>query len=92
MISRISGTIVQTSDKFIVVDVNGVGYQTYVSADTIADVINNKLKDIVLWTHLAVRENSMELFGFREMEELKFFEMLIDISGIGLPSLCINTT
>ncbi len=42
-----------------------------------------KDKRISLWTHLAVRENALDLYGFEHLNELNFFEMLIDISGIG---------
>lgn len=83
MIARISGSIVDIADKAIVVDVDGVGYQIYVSTTMMADIVNKKMTEIALWTHLAVRENSMELFGFPDRDEKYFFEMLIDISGIG---------
>lgn len=83
MISRISGTIVDTSIKAVIIDVGGVGYNIYVTPDTIATIENGNMPSITLWTHLAVRENSMELFGFPVRDELDFFEMLIDVSGIG---------
>ncbi len=83
MISRISGTIALATDKYIVVDVGGVGYQVFVSTNLLADIHRKNEEKVTLWTHLAVRENSMELFGFADIEELHFFEMLIDISGIG---------
>ncbi|HZX74816.1 MAG TPA: Holliday junction branch migration protein RuvA [Cyclobacteriaceae bacterium] len=81
MIARIEGTVVYMTDKFIVVDVNGVGYKTFVTADTIASCT---LGDTVaFWTYTAVRENSLDLYGFISMEEMSFFELLLDVSGIG---------
>lgn len=83
MISRISGTIVDTTNKSLVVDVHGVGYLVFVTTDAIARIESQNMETVTLWTYLAVRENAMELFGFFSQEELDFFQMLIDISGIG---------
>jgi len=83
MISRISGAIVQATEKYVVVDTGGVGYQIFTTTDTLAHIKNKKAEKAVFWTHLSVRENALELFGFEEIEELYFFQMLIDISGIG---------
>lgn len=83
MISRISGAMVDTTSKSLVVDVHGVGYLVFVTTDTIARVESQNMETVTLWTYLAVRENAMELFGFFSQEELEFFQMLIDISGIG---------
>ena len=80
MISRISGTIVDTTNKSLVVDVHGVGYLVFVTTDAIARVESQHMEAVTLWTYLAVRENAMELFGFFSQEELDFFQMLIDIS------------
>ncbi len=81
MIARISGTILEIFDRCFVIDVHGMGYAVYATADTLAQ--KHKGEEIALWTHLSVRENALELFGFPEIAELRFFEMLIDISGIG---------
>src|SRR3972149_2803132 len=81
MISRIEGKIVLKADKYIVVDVGGVGYKISVSPDTLAKL--PKEGSVSLFTHLHVREDALELYGFKEPNELEFFEMLIGISGIG---------
>mgnify|MGYP002134320775 FL=1 len=83
MISRISGTIIDITNKSLIIDVHGVGYLVFVTTDAIARVESQNLETVTLWTYLAVRENAMELFGFFSQEELEFFQMLIDISGIG---------
>jgi Holliday junction DNA helicase RuvA len=83
MISRIRGEIIHVDEKYIVVEASGVGYKVHATTDLIAKVSGVEKKDIAVWTHLAVRENSMEIFGFENMDEVRFFEMLIDISGIG---------
>src|SRR3989344_3409158 len=81
MISRIEGKIVLKADKYIVVDVGGVGYKISVSPDTLAKL--PKEGSVSLFTHLHVREDALELYGFKDIKELEFFEMLINISGIG---------
>ena len=81
MIARIEGTIIYISDKFLVVDVNGVGYKIHVTTDTI--LAHGTGDNVSFWTHTAVRENSLDLYGFSSTEELSFFEMLLDVSGIG---------
>lgn len=82
MISHISGSVLFSGDKFIIVDVGGVGYKLFVTPD----VLHKSSKvdvTISLWTHLAVREDSLDLYGFTEKAEVEFFEMLIGISGVG---------
>jgi len=83
MISRLEGLVSYVDPKFIVLDVNGVGYKIFAPVETFEYAKNNKNQKISLWTHLAVRENSMDLFGFKDKETLEFFELLISISGIG---------
>lgn len=81
MIGRIKGNIVFIGDKFIIVDVSGVGYKIYITNETIASISINE--EIILWTYTAVRENSLDLYGFSNSEGLSFFEMLLNVSGIG---------
>ncbi|HEY4715180.1 MAG TPA: Holliday junction branch migration protein RuvA [Candidatus Paceibacterota bacterium] len=80
MIAKVSGKILLKTDKFVVVDVGGLGYKVGISADTLAKI---KQEDISLFTHLHVREDALDLYGFLDQSELEFFEMLIGISGIG---------
>jgi Holliday junction DNA helicase RuvA len=81
MISHLSGKIVFRGEKFVVIDVSGVGYKVFVSPDSLRQM--GKGTDTSVWSHLSVRETSLELYGFVEYAELEFFEMLIQISGIG---------
>ncbi|OGD69544.1 Holliday junction DNA helicase RuvA [Candidatus Campbellbacteria bacterium RIFCSPLOWO2_02_FULL_35_11] len=81
MIMNLTGKIAYIGGNHIVINVSGVGYKVFVSNETIASVKENS--ETTLWTHLAVRENSMDLYGFLEREDLSFFEMLLTVSGIG---------
>lgn len=81
MIAHLNGKIIFRGDKFIIIEANGVGYKIFIAPEVIRKT--KKKEDFALWTHLHVRENIMELYGFLEYAELDFFEMLINISGIG---------
>lgn len=69
-------------DKFVIIDVRGVGYKIFVLPGALRAAKKND-NSLRLWTHLHVRENALELYGFMEYPELEFFETLIQISGIG---------
>ncbi|MFZ2072563.1 MAG: Holliday junction branch migration protein RuvA [Minisyncoccia bacterium] len=82
MIGSIKGKIILKTDKFLIVETSGVGYKISISSDTLSKA--KKIGDeISLWTHLHVREDALDLYGFTERQELEFFEMLINVSGIG---------
>jgi Holliday junction DNA helicase RuvA len=81
MISYIEGRVIFKGDRFLVIEANGIGYRVFVGPDVLRKA--KKEETIKLWTHLYVREDSMELYGFSEYAELDFFEILIQISGIG---------
>ena len=82
MIGSIKGKIILKTEKFLIVETNGIGYKISVSPDTLSKT--KKLNDeIFLWIHTHVREDAFDLYGFLNQEELEFFEMLINVSGIG---------
>ncbi len=83
MISHLSGTLLFASDRFIVVDVGGVGYKVRVVQDTLRVLRGAPEKKVSIWTHLVVREDALDLYGFQNEAELEFFELLISVSGIG---------
>ena len=66
-------------NKFLAIMANGLGYKVYALPDTL-----RKSGDTAsLWTHLRVKEDALDLYGFESYPELEFFETLIQISGIG---------
>ncbi|MDP6387918.1 MAG: Holliday junction branch migration protein RuvA [Candidatus Pacebacteria bacterium] len=83
MIAQLKGEIAEITGNSIVLLVGGVGYKVNMTIETIKKIRDSGSPVISLKTHLAVRETSLDLYGFLENEELKFFEMLISISGIG---------
>ncbi|MEK7568886.1 MAG: Holliday junction branch migration protein RuvA [Patescibacteria group bacterium] len=83
MIAHLSGTLLFASDRFIVIDVAGVGYKVRVTLDTLRMLRGKTAKEVSLWIHTIVREDTLDLYGFEHQAELDFFEMLISVSGIG---------
>ncbi len=94
MIGSIKGKIILKTDKFLIVETNGVGYKISVSPDVLSKTktppspsLDNggsgRGEEIFLWIHTHVREVAFDLYGFLEYKELEFFEMLISVSGIG---------
>ncbi|MFZ2484541.1 MAG: Holliday junction branch migration protein RuvA [Minisyncoccia bacterium] len=81
MIACLSGTIRHKDTRSLIVDVAGVGYKVLVTTETALEV--SPSSPVFLWTHLVVRETSLELVGFLDKETLDVFELLITISGIG---------
>jgi Holliday junction DNA helicase RuvA len=81
MIAHIKGEIIHTEEKFIIIEANNIGYKVFLSTDTILGCEQGEEKS--LWTYMAVRENSLDLYGFETKEEHAFFESLLDVSGIG---------
>ena len=81
MIGHIEGKLLFKGERHVVLDVGGVGYKIFVAAGTRKNL--ELEKNAKLWTHLHVKENALELYGFLHQAELEFFESLILISGIG---------
>ena len=82
MIERIRGILVEKSPTFVVVDVNGIGYGVNISAYT-AGKLPEVDSEVLLYTNLVVREDSMTLFGFADKTEKDIFLMLLDVNGVG---------
>ena len=82
MYAHLDGIIADMGVDTLVIDCNGVGYQLTVTADTLSSApgIGQRMK---VYTYLSVREDAMELYGFRTKEEKKMFERLKGVTGIG---------
>ena len=83
MIAQLKGEVVETKGNFIVLSVGGVGYRVNTTLETIKKINESGSPIVSIKTHLAVRETSLDLYGFLRSEELEFFEMLLSVSGIG---------
>lgn len=85
MYAYIKGTLEIKSSDHVVVEANGVGYKIFMSGNTIQRLgeLNSKVK---VFTHYHVREDNISLYGFYNLEELRMFELLISVSGVGAKS------
>ena len=82
MFGSIKGKIILKKEKFVIVEKDGIGYKISVSYNTL-ETINKTGDEVHFWTHLHVKEDAQDLYGFLEYAELEFFELLIGVSGIG---------
>jgi Holliday junction DNA helicase RuvA len=85
MIGQLSGKIVYKDIAHIILDVAGVGYKVHTG---LADM-GSEGETVTVWTHLSVREDALDLYGFETREALNFFEQLLKVSGIG-PKSAMN--
>ena len=82
MISYLEGKILEKNEKFFTINIGSVGYRVF-SHQRVLEKIPAIDQDASIWTHLYVREDALDLYGFPDKEELEFFETLISVPGIG---------
>lgn len=81
MIAQLAGTIVHLDLKFLILNVNGVGYKVFTTNEDLSALSIGS--EVVMWIHTTVREDALDLYGFTKKENQDFFELLITVSGIG---------
>lgn len=78
MIGYLSGTVIYSdSQKSIILTAQGVGYEVSTSTPMVPN------RDVALYISHIIREQSQDLYGFESVDDKKFFEMLLDVNGIG---------
>ena len=85
MYAYIKGKIVEKSNNYVIIENNGIGYRIFMSATAI-DKIQEESDDIKIDTYYQVREDNISLYGFLQKEELRMFELLLSVSGVGAKS------
>ena len=83
MFYYLKGELAHRENGLCVIDCAGVGYKLTVSQITSDALITKAGKEVKLFTHLAVREDGVELFGFGSSEERECFNQLTSVSGVG---------
>jgi len=97
MIGYLKGKIIEKIGGSVILLVGGVGYRVTICPGQIVQTQNSNLKsqnqiqnsktqsdqEIELYVHTHVREDALDLYGFKTKEELALFEMLLDVSGVG---------
>ena len=88
MLAYIRGELVAKTRGYIVIDVGGLGYKIFMSDIAMENV--GKIGDTVkVHTYYRVMEDDISIFGFKTQEELKMFELLISVSGVGAKSALV---
>ena len=82
MLAYIKGTLEMKMTGYIVIDVGGLGYKVFMS-DSGIEKLGNIGDTVKVHTYYKVREDDISIFGFNTLEELKMFELLISVSGVG---------
>src|SRR5208283_6044223 len=81
MIASLRGQVISRSLNRVIIETHGVGYDVAVSITTAESL--SQTDDVFLYIHTAMRENALELYGFKTEEEKALFEMLLSVAGIG---------
>jgi Holliday junction DNA helicase RuvA len=89
MIERIRGKLIDKNSSFVIVDCSGVGYGINISLPT-SEKLPEAGEEVTLLTHLVVREDLMQLYGFADTLEKDLFLLLISVSKIG-PKTALST-
>ncbi|TSC93619.1 MAG: holliday junction DNA helicase RuvA [Candidatus Berkelbacteria bacterium Licking1014_85] len=91
MIAYIEGKIIGQGENWVVVKPEGlgVGYKVFCGALDPRVREDDKFNDITFYIHQHIREDANDLYGFATLDTLKFFELLISVSGVG-PKMALN--
>lgn len=81
MIARLRGRAVAYDEDGLVIDVGGVGYRVLATPGVVRSA--DGADEVTVETHMHVREDAMQLFGFASVEERRLFEQLLSVSGVG---------
>ena len=82
MIYSLRGKLIFSDISVAVVECGGVGYKCTISAKTLG-ALPETGKEVMLYTHMNVREDAVDLFGFISMDEMRCFKLLISVNGVG---------
>ena len=81
MITHIKGKLIEKNPSFVIIDCNGVGYLLRISLQTFSKLSDDE--QCMLFSHLAIKEDSQTLYGFFDKNERELFRQLISVSGVG---------
>jgi len=82
MIAGIHGTLESLGSDWAIIDVGGVSFQVYMPTSTLS-TLGTTGKEVRLHTHLHLKEDNASLYGFASADELRLFQTLIGVSGLG---------
>ena len=82
MLAHIKGTLEMKTQEYVVIDVGGLGYKVYMSASGM-EQLGEIGKIVKVYTYYRVREDDISIYGFNTFEQLRMFELLLSVSGVG---------
>lgn len=88
MIAHLSGELASTGDRWVVIDIGGVGYRVQVTEPTMQDLVATEGR-VMVHTYMVVRDDDIQLYGFSHPRERELFTILIGVTGIG-PQTAMN--
>ena len=88
MFAYIKGSLEMKFKNYVVIDVGGLGYKIFMAENAINSI--GEIGEIIkVFTYYRVREDDISIFGFKTQEELRMFELLISVSGVGAKSALV---
>lgn len=81
MIGYLDGEVIVRDDPYVFINVAGVGYKVLASVSVLSSAVVGQSVSVFIYTH--VKEDALELFAFPTLSDLKLFELLVSVSGIG---------
>ena len=88
MISRVSGTVWEKGEGYVILRTGGLGLKIEVPSNVLGQIGRGE-QPMELFTHFYIRENRLSLYGFLTKEKRSLFELLLDISGVG-PAVALS--
>ncbi len=81
MIAYLNGEIIAKTNNYLILETGGVGYQVFIGENFLAELKTGSRQEIYI--HHRVREEASDLYGFKNLEDLNLFELLLSVSGVG---------
>ncbi len=82
MIASVRGKLIYSDNTSAVVECGGVGLKCFVTKNTLYN-LPQKNEEVFLYTFMVVREDALDLYGFKELEELETFKLITSVNGVG---------
>ena len=82
MLAYIKGELTQATNEYVVIEAGGLGYKVFMP-ETAIEKLGNIGENVKVHTYYRVREDDISIFGFNTQEELRMFELLLSVSGVG---------
>ena len=83
MFYSLTGKVIYMDEQCVAISCGGVGFKCFTTQNTLSDIRKQASEEITVFTHLNVREDALDLFGFYTQQELDAFKLLIGVSGVG---------